>query len=148
MVLYTGAGHQRIIIFSLFCLQLCLPLLVHFPRRAARSRPARRACRLLFVHRQCNTAAREPACNTHLLFTLFGPLGRREVRCRWELGQLGKARCRASREPGCIAGLLFIRLELRISSCTLNSELASASRGWATWRRPLGATRVTTCYDA
>ena len=75
MVLYTGAGHQRIIIFSLFCLQLCLPLLVHFPRRAARSRPARVVC---YLHRQCNTAAREPACNTHLLFTLFGPLGRRD----------------------------------------------------------------------
>ena len=88
MVLYTGAGHQRIIIFSLFCLQLCLPLLVHFPRRAARSRPARRACRLLFVHRQCNTAAREPACNTHLLFTLFWPpreTGRRYV----AVGNLG-----------------------------------------------------------
>jgi hypothetical protein len=87
MVLYTHWRWASTNHFSLFCLQLCLPLLVHFPRRAARSRPARVVC---YLHRQCNTAAREPACNTHLLFTLFGPLGRREVRCRWELGQLAQ----------------------------------------------------------
>ena len=90
MVLYTGAGHQRIIfrcfVYSFVC--RCL-FTFHGARRGVGRRVARVVC-YLHSHRQCNTAAREPACNTHLLFTLFGPLGRREVRCRWELGQLAQ----------------------------------------------------------
>jgi len=76
MVLYTGAGHQRIIfrcfVYSFVC--RCL-----FTFHGARRGVGRRVS---FV----------PACNTHLLFTLFSPLGRREgeVRCRWELGQLAQ----------------------------------------------------------
>ena len=91
MVLYTGAGHQRIIfrcfVYSFVC--RCL-FTFHGARRGVGRRVARVVCYV--VHRQCNTAAREPACNTHLLFTLFSPLGRREgeVRCRWELGQLAQ----------------------------------------------------------
>lgn len=109
MVLYTGAGHQRIIIFSLFCLQLCLPLLVHFPRRAARSRPARGASRVSFVIYTVTDSVIQPRGSrraTHICSLLYlAPSGDGRYVAVGNLGSLPSLarRCRASREPGCKA---------------------------------------------
>lgn len=149
MVLYTGAGHQRIIfrcfVYSFVC--RCL-FTFHGARRGVGRRVARVVC---YLYTDSVIQPRGSRRATHICSLLYlAPSGDGRYVAVGNLGSLPSLarRCRASREPGCIAGLLFIRLELRINSCTLNSELASASRGWATWRRPLGATRVTTCYDA
>jgi hypothetical protein len=105
MVLYTGAGHQRIMfrccVYSFVC--RCL-----FTFHGARHGVGRRVSFVIYTDSVIQPRGSRRA--THICSLLYlAPSGDGRYVAVGNLGSLPSLarRCRASREPGCIAGLLI-----------------------------------------
>ena len=90
MVLYTGAGHQRIIVRCFVYSFVCRCLFTfHGARRGVGRRVARVVC---YLYTDSVIQPRGSRRATHICSLLdLAPSGDgTEVRCRWELGQLAQ----------------------------------------------------------